>query len=362
MKYNLYITIFLACFTYIGSINGQVVYPGDANQDSIVNNIDVLYLGKAYGQTGAARNFITINWGAYDVPNPLWTNDIYGIPAHFSDCDGNGTVEDNDLEAVQVNYGLEYGLYIPVGEGEGPILRVEADQDIIGLGDEMLFRILMGSDEEIFEDVEGIAYSIRMGPMFSDFEILLNFSDDNNWFIANDEAFHLLEINPLVAMDVANSRIDQSSRTGFGEVGRLSYNIDKDLIGGMIDDYTPFVVEVENIIVSYSDRIDTIQGSRDTIFVTTVNNNTTSINSDLNSNHNIDIFPNPFSSHLDMKFEEGAIGEVKIIDAFGRLKYHRTNHDHANHLSIPTMEWSQGVYILHYKSKGKTFSEIFLKQ
>jgi hypothetical protein len=143
-KYNLYIITFLTCFIYIGNIDGQFVYPGDANQDSIANNIDVLYLGKAYGQTGAARTTVSISWELYDIPTSPWSDNIYGIPAYFSDCDGNGSVGDQDLEAVQVNYGLQYGTYVPVGEGDDPILKIEGVQDTIGLGDEMLFRVVMG--------------------------------------------------------------------------------------------------------------------------------------------------------------------------------------------------------------------------
>ncbi|MGK0391184.1 MAG: hypothetical protein ACI94Y_003946 [Maribacter sp.] len=359
-KYNLYIITFLTCFIYIGNIDGQFVYPGDANQDSIANNIDVLYLGKAYGQTGAARTTVSISWELYDIPTSPWSDNIYGIPAYFSDCDGNGSVGDQDLEAVQVNYGLQYGTYVPVGEGDDPILKIEGVQDTIGLGDEMLFRVVMGSDTETFENVEGIAYTLRMGSSFNNFEVLLNFSDDNNWFVEQNEQLHLLKIQPLISMDVANTRIDQNGQTGFGEVSRLSYNIDKDLVGGLIDDYTPFTVGVENIIVSYSDRIDTLQGSIDTIYVG--NANTTTSTNDFHSNEHIKVFPNPFSSHLNMIFERENIGKVKIIDSSGRLKFYLDKSTAINHLQITTEEWPQGIYIIHYNSKDSAFSEIFVKQ
>lgn len=360
-KHTLYIIITMfSFFTYIGNIEAQFVYPGDTNLDSIVNNIDVLYLGKAHGETGAARSSVSISWDPIDIPSPPWTNTIYGTPAHFSDCDGNGMVGNEDIEAIQFNYGLQYGSYIPVGEGEGPILRIEAEEDTIGMGDEMLFRVLMGSDTEIFEDVEGIAYTLRMGSNFSNFELFLDFSDDNNWFINMDEQLHLLQIEPLVSFDVANTRIDQTGQDGFGEVARLSANIDKDLIGGMIDDYTPFEIEVENIIVSYSDRIDTIQGSKDTIYIS-LDNNTTPSN-DIPSIDNINITPNPFSSIINMTFEEKSINEVKIVDVTGRLLFIREVNSYSNHLQIPTEEWPPGIYIIQCSSKQATYNEVLIKQ
>ncbi len=358
-QYHSYIITILCCLTIIGDIAGQSVYPGDSNLDSIANNIDVLYLGKAYGQTGAPRNSISIDWEALDAPVPPWATTIYGIPAHYSDCDGNGMVSDSDIEAIQFNYGSQYGEYIPVGEGSGPILRIEAVEDTVGMGEEMIYRIVMGSDTETFENVEGIAYTIRMGSTFNQYEVDLEFSDINNWFVDPTEQLHLLQIEPLFEMDVANTRIDQTGQTGFGEVARLSYYIDKDLIGGLTEPHTPFELSVTNIIVSYSDYIDTLKGSADTIYIHNPNATTSFYHP--YPEENINITPNPFSSHLSIAYDGEPIEDIKVMDTSGRVVYQKNTDATSDAVRIQTDSWPQGIYILHCRSQNAHYNQILVK-
>lgn len=75
------------------------VWPGDANNDGVVDERDVLALGKHWGATGEARSNSSISW-APQHGSP-WDN----YEATFADTDGDGNVDHNDLRAISHNFG-----------------------------------------------------------------------------------------------------------------------------------------------------------------------------------------------------------------------------------------------------------------
>ncbi|MGB1204606.1 MAG: S8 family serine peptidase [Chitinophagales bacterium] len=81
-----------------------LVWPGDADNDGIVNHLDVLAVGLMHSETGTPRNNIDTNFEGYCVAD--WTANLpYGVNAKHADCDGNGTVEVIDVQAIADNYG-----------------------------------------------------------------------------------------------------------------------------------------------------------------------------------------------------------------------------------------------------------------
>jgi hypothetical protein len=79
------------------------VWPGDANSDSRVNELDLFTIGKYFGKTGAARTDQGIDWRAYPATN--WTetqNNYYNLK--HADCNGDGTINALDTIAVSLNF------------------------------------------------------------------------------------------------------------------------------------------------------------------------------------------------------------------------------------------------------------------
>jgi hypothetical protein len=75
------------------------VYPGDANNDAAVDVRDILPIGRYFGSTGPARPGGSLTWG-------MQTATAWATPeATNADCDGNGTVDANDVQGILTNYG-----------------------------------------------------------------------------------------------------------------------------------------------------------------------------------------------------------------------------------------------------------------
>lgn len=78
---------------------GWPVYPGDANNDGIADVRDILPLGRFFGLAGPGRTNASLTWAPQSVLLP-WTPE----EAVYADCDGNGTVEATDVQAIITNW------------------------------------------------------------------------------------------------------------------------------------------------------------------------------------------------------------------------------------------------------------------
>lgn len=87
----------------------QDVWPGDANSDGWADNLDVLEMGLHYTHAGAPRASTSNNWLSYFANN--WIGTITnGKNVNHSDCNGDGTINDDDTLAIFNNYGLSHAF------------------------------------------------------------------------------------------------------------------------------------------------------------------------------------------------------------------------------------------------------------
>ncbi len=77
----------------------DTIYPGDTNNDGIVDARDILPIAQYYGNTGYPRINPSLNWSPQQLSGPFSP-----IQAAYADCNGNGTVQATDVQAIIQNW------------------------------------------------------------------------------------------------------------------------------------------------------------------------------------------------------------------------------------------------------------------
>ncbi len=96
-----------------------LVWPGDTNNDGIVDMHDILPVGQYYDMSGPARDGFDVSWEAR--PAASWEN----VEATYADATGDGSINQNDILPV----GLNFGKTRPGKTGKNVLARDEPDSD-----------------------------------------------------------------------------------------------------------------------------------------------------------------------------------------------------------------------------------------
>jgi hypothetical protein len=160
------ILFFLLLFT---SLPAQQIWPGDINNNGIVNNIDVLYWNLAREATGPVRDGGSADWIGQDITE-LWGEEFPdGLNFAFADCNGDGVVDDDDLAIIRDNFGLTHGLvssdeYFLGEAGQDPLLLLEAENPVTSGGATEILPLSLGEVGDSVYNFMGIAFTINFDP------------------------------------------------------------------------------------------------------------------------------------------------------------------------------------------------------
>lgn len=136
------------------------VWPGDANSDGLANNLDVLELGLHYTQTGVSRTIASNSWQLYHADN--WVGTISnGMNLNHSDCNGDGTINDNDTLAIYNNYGLTHAFKTAETTTLNPQLNIVPNQPLVVKGTWGTSSIYLGETATPVNNINGIAFTIN---------------------------------------------------------------------------------------------------------------------------------------------------------------------------------------------------------
>lgn len=292
------------------TVVNDCVYPGDANYDMVADNMDVLSIGLAYGDTGPVRNNATTAWQGQAAVD--WVSQFAnGVNHKQADCDGNGIVEAIDTTAIQLNYGAVHQKTSTVNSSSGPVLAVHFPSGNFPAGTNILAPVTLGDGTLPASNVYGVAFTITYsGNVLHNDQV--NISFNNNWIGSN--ILTLYHNNPLDNnVDVAISRIDHTSISGDGEICSLE-GVTIGNVAGKDESFGMEYFTISN--VRLIDNLGTdipFDIQNDSVMVTPngIKDQKTSIAS-------IIMFPNPANDVLNI-VSDIAVRKIEIRDVSGKI-------------------------------------------
>ncbi len=304
----------------------DVVWPGDADNNGLVEIQDVLQVGIAQNRQGPGRPNMSQVW----TPQAAiaWNSSSAGINDLFADCDGNGVIDANDLSPIADNFGETQQKTGGLAADGIPLCLVYPDsvsagetiQVAVYLGDSLVpvpnaygFALVLSYDAQVVDStqVQPVIGGTWLGTPGQD---LLNFG-------IQQTNFHW-----------AISRDDNIDIVGFGLVGGVEMV--------MIDD----LAKTEALTVQVIDAI-LIDAQGNEIPVTLDQCPQKRAPTGLR------LFPNPVANQMTLEWGDLEAEEVAVYGLDGRLHY-RTTEVAAPQIDVDTESWNDGIYIVRVQFRN----------
>lgn len=348
------------------SLSAQVVWPGDVNDNGIVNSVDVLYLSRVIGEEGPPRTIDQqgLEWGPKAISTP-WGTNIPGttVDYAFADSDGNGVINELDIDAIYFNYELEHGgvdldVAIPGEQGADPSLFIDIDSDILfAQGGTLLLPIMLGTEELPVESFNGISFSVELDPeiVTEIFPFPIN-NGEEGW--GEYELFPFLQPSPSEGkIDVAITPLGMESiMDESGLLMNLFIVIEDDVVDYQ-DPELETAVRLENIFMFAEDG-SAVPVVNDTLMMTIVEDPLS--NNNILDDQAVSLYPNPSQGTVYLETEQKMIG-VDIYNSIGQQV--QSFEAIAGELSEVRLDAaSPGMYFFKIKTeKGILTKKIFLE-
>ncbi|MEO1449874.1 MAG: T9SS type A sorting domain-containing protein, partial [Bacteroidota bacterium] len=329
------------------------VWPGDADNDGVADNNDLLAIGLVYGSTGSMRN-ASLTWEGQ--PGFLWNDTLpSGINAAYSDTDGNGVINDDDTLAISLNYGLTHnkGAGSEGGPGDPPLF-LAADLDTVPVGTAMTIPVVLGVDTLPAQNVYGMAFTINYDPTLVDSgSVSVAY---NGWLGTFGADLLGLQKDDFVngKVDIALTRTDLQAMSGYGAVASVSIVMIDD-IAGKTSVSEDLVLSISNVRIIGLDGTEIPANAQPTT-ITITDESTLSIAEGLGTS--LKLYPQPAQDLLHIELGEAQPWEATLYTLNGQQVRHLAERIHHRE-QVSLQGLAPGLYLLHVRNaKGQALRKV----
>lgn len=346
--------VFLLFWTL--AAQAQVVWPGDVNSNGIVNSVDVLYVGLAYGSMGPERINGSENWEAQNISSFWGTAFPGGVDYAYADCNGDGQIDEDDLKGViRKNFGLIHGARQADGFSNGaagvhPPLILEPEMSVTEWGARLNIDLRLGSETFPVSNFYGIAIkmSYKAGVINQNadeegFDFELN---ENSWVGSGDDhgvEYVFRKDHAAGKAELAITRIDQNFISqGSGSIGNFSVVVEDIIVGSEMDTFT---IQIDSVL--YLDdqfNIYPIVPDSSLVIIRDSSSSVTNTEDEL-LGAEWRVYPNPAHSYFIIE-TQSAIDRIRVYNAMGRTMPLSIKHNALGKKEIRTDHWPDGLYYL----------------
>jgi len=326
------------------------VWPGDANNDGIVNLKDVNTISQFLGTIGDQRVSASNSWS--NQKSSDWSRNL-DLNAKYADTDGDGDVDQADLSSVISNFNqshklLPQGIYQLIPSG----LEVSPIASVIAPGEDAVIQFGFGSASNLLKNIESISFDLEFNNQIIYAEDLEVEIIENSWFGYNN-AILAGRINGSGKMSINFASALSKSKNGQGKTVKIKAKggpIVSHAEGFKIPKELPLEFSIKNIQLGQSNG--NVLGFADTKTKVLIDFSKKAKTLELRP------FPNPATQYFNVKVnqDDELIEKISVIDLTGRVVINKN--------LIPLKSYKQevsglhqGVYFVQIKSNKGLYTE-----
>jgi Secretion system C-terminal sorting domain len=316
------------------------VWPGDADDNGIVENLDLFPIGLYYGATGPVRNNASLIW--VGQPAPLWgLVQSNGSDFKYADTDGNGTINGDDTLAINLNFNQTHSPFAPP-QSIDPDITAVFSSDTVYTGQPIQIQLILGSGNQLIQDIYGIAYTVSYDNQLAQSQGV--YFDQAGWFVPGT-GLELIKGNSTTHQVFASAvRTNQTDTSGFGPLATFGCLAAISLPPGS-GNYSEFDLTVSNIMaIDHSGNMTPLNSLDTALVITDI---PTGILQPVSAI--LGVHPNPTSGSIQFTLSKNAL--VELCDHTGRVVASGKMQAGINRMHLEN--YASGVYFLRANGESK---------
>ncbi len=342
------------------------VWPGDANDNEVVEKDDYLAIGVAWGNqsAGPQRQLQYTNWFPQDATN--WSGTFLDGTNHkHSDCNGDGFISSSDVAVLTANYNLTTPDYEPSADVEATNapdgICLTFDRDTVTAQGTALQRLLratiaLGAEANPVEDIYGIAFTIIYDTSLVEPSQTIPFILEQNTFFEGGLILKKIIPHPeRNRIDFSFCKTDGENITSFGNLGFLNFQIREDATTPDTNGFAPLNFKIVNVTAIDADGNPLDIGYKSDPVVVT-NLTVTDLQGIASPMDQVEIFPNPNRGVLHFRLPANELEfpiKITLYDMVGHLVMTQELHQKTDQWSwkIPS-HLNNGLYYVKLQSES----------
>jgi hypothetical protein len=338
---NYYLVIGSGSESEIPACVFNCVWPGDADNSGATDMDDILALGLGYGSTGSMRDDMSIDWYAHNALD--WDTELpSGVNHKYTDCNGDGIINDDDTLAISTNFSLEHAVYyLKTTEGEIPLSFAPVGPLVVGFNS---IPIVLGDAANMLDAIYGLRFTaFAEGIDIDAASVKIQFND--SFLGLSDELLSLSKtITDVPAASGGVVKTNQINSSGFGIIGTLNFVVIDNIAGKT--EGSPVNLRFENVkaIDVNENEISLLAGELSlespNVIVT-------------QQNESIQVYPNPVTNNECYLITDEQVETIQLFNIYGALVY-SSNNISTPKISLP--ELPSGQYLLQVQTNNGPIS------
>lgn len=297
------------------------IYPGDANNNGVANDFDILDMGLRYGLSTIGRTFKGNRWFPYPPTNSTL--------AYF-DADGFGQVDSLDFVTNTQNWQKKHTIYTGAQEGSsmvGTDLYLErvlaapfSTNPVVTTNDVIQVTPSLGTATNVFS-LQGLTFRVAYDPTIFDLGVLpLDPNSHQGWMDDDGASVFHRATKEYGVVHYVTSRLDNGNYMGWGQLDALNLVVKPTAFTNTDTLYTQICFE--NYKAVQANGV-TVPIGAECLTIAYANPNYNSIRA-LSQAPPITLYPNPANTVIQVDLGKAVAESITLLDVLGQsIQVHR---------------------------------------